>query len=168
MTPNRHVASPCDHQRSADPDAPNGKSFIALLEAFRATGGTAPGEIMGRLLQEHQAGQAVSLAKLIHSGQVFGFQWRASLWVPMFQFDADDLSLKAGAQRVRTELPPLWSGWTLASWFAAPNEGLDGRSAADMLDVDLPAVIKVAHGLRPVDASPPKAARPMREVAEIV
>jgi hypothetical protein len=73
------------------------RGFVALLEAFRTTGGTAPG-----------------LANLIHTGQVFGFEWCASLWIPMFQFAADDLALKPGAQRVRAELPPLWSGWQLA------------------------------------------------------
>ncbi len=33
---------------SIDGDSPNGSGFIALLEAFRPTGGTAPGEIVAR------------------------------------------------------------------------------------------------------------------------
>ena len=150
----------------ADLDVPTGRGFIALLEALRATGGTAPGDIVGRLLEEHQVGNAVSLAKLIHTGQVFGFEWRASLWIPMFQFGADDLSLKAGPQQARAELPPMWSGWSVASWFAAPNERLDGRRAADMIDTDLAAVIRAAHQRRHVDAAPAPIHRTMREVAE--
>lgn len=47
----------------ADCEAPSGRGFIALLEAFRASGGTAPGEIMGRLLEEEHVGHAVSLGK---------------------------------------------------------------------------------------------------------
>lgn len=120
---------------------PSGCGFIALLEAFRTTGGTAPGEIVGRLLDEHQVGSTISLAKLIHTGQVFCFEWRASLWIPMFQFDGDTLALRAGAQQVRAELPLLWSGWALASWFAGPNARLGGRCPADMLDADLDAAI---------------------------
>jgi hypothetical protein len=139
------------HQFGADFEVPNGRGFVALLEAFRATGGTAPGEIVGSLLEEHQVGHAVSLATLICTGQVFGFEWHASLWIPMFQFDADDLALKAGAQRVRAELPSLWSGWSLASWFAAPNAPLDGRSPADMLDSDLDAVLRCARSLESVE-----------------
>ena len=131
----------------ADANVPSGRGFIALLEAFRASGGTAPGEIVDRLLEEHQVGDAVSLAKLIYTGQVFGFEWRACLWIPMFQFDADDFALKARAQRVRWELPSLWSGWTLASWFAAPNARLDNRSPADVLDPDLDAVMRAARSL---------------------
>jgi len=131
----------------ADLEAPSGRGFIALLEAFRATGGTAPGEIVGRLLGEHKVGHAVSLAKLICTGQAFGFEWRACLWIPMFQFDVDDLTLQAGAQRARAELPSLWSGWALASWFAAANERLDGLSPADMLDSNLDAVLRAARSV---------------------
>ncbi len=131
----------------ADATAPSGRGFIALLEAFRATGGTAPGAIVGRLLEEHQAGTPVSLARRIHSGMAFGFAWRGSLWIPMFQFDANDLALKASAQRVRAALPPLWSGWAVASWFAAPNAQLGGHRPADWLDLAPEAVLRAARAL---------------------
>ena len=139
-------------QLGAGADVPSGRSFIALLQAFRATGGTAPGEIAGPLLEEHQVGSAVSLAKRIYTGQVFGFEWRASLWIPMFQFDADDLALKAHAQRVRAQLPSQWSGWALVTWFAGPNGRLGGRHPVDMLDADLDAVMRAAQSLETVNA----------------
>lgn len=154
----------------ADFNVPNGRSFIALLEAFRATGGTAPGEIVGRLLEEHQVGNAVSLAKLIYTGQAFGFEWRDSLWLPMFQFDANDLTLKTSAQSVRAELPSLWSGWMLASWFAGPNAQLDGRSPADVLDSDPDAVMRTARSLDSVDANslpPPHAQRAQEHAVRV-
>jgi hypothetical protein len=146
-------------------EVPSGRGFVALLEAFRATGGTAPGEIVGRLLEEHQVGNAVSLAKLIHTGQAFGFEWRDSLWIPMFQFDANDLGLKASAQGVRAELPSLWSGWRVASWFAAPNVRLDGSSPADRLDSDLRAVVLAAQALASVNEFSAPLARRAHEVA---
>ena len=149
----------------ADCDVPRGRGFIALLEAFRATGGTAPGDIVGRVLEEHQVGNAVSLAKLIHTGQAFGFEWRDSLWIPMFQFDANDLVLKASAQSVRAEVPSLWSGWNVATWFAAPNARLDGRSPADRLDSDLEAVVQAAQSLESVDEFSVPLARRADEVA---
>ena len=138
------------------PDAlsnvPSGPGFIALLEAFRATGGTAPGDVLGRLLEEHCAGSTVSLAKLVHTGQLFGLEWRNSLWIPMFQFHPEDLSLRAGAQQVRAVLPQLWSGWTVAVWFARANPLLGGSSPADMLDADVPAVINAALAQPGVEA----------------
>ena len=149
----------------ADFDVPSGLGFIALLAAFRATGGTAPSEIVGRLLEEHQVGNAVSLAKLIYTGQAFGFEWRDSLWIPMFQFDANDLALKCSAQSVRAELPSLWSGWNVACWFAAPNARLDGHSPADRLDADLEAVVQAAQSLEAVDEVSAPLARRAHEVA---
>lgn len=129
-------------------DLPSSRSFIALLEAFRSTGGTASAGVVGRLLEEHQAGPAVSLARRVYTGQVFGFEWRASLWIPMFQFDAHDLALKDSARQVRAQLPALWSGWTVASWFARPNARLEGSSPAGRLDADPEAVLRAARALR--------------------
>jgi hypothetical protein len=121
--------------------------FVTLLEAFRSTGGTAPGDIVGRLLADHGVGEAVSLAKLVHSGQVFGFEWRGSLWIPMFQFNPYDLSIVVTSQTVRAELPELWSGWTVAMWFATANEQLDGRMPVELLGSDFPAVLQAAQAL---------------------
>jgi hypothetical protein len=149
---------------SAEFGLPSGRGFIALLQAFRATGGTAPAEIVGRLLEEHQFGNSASLAKLIDAGQAFGFEWRESLWIPMFQFDVNDLTLNARVQNVRATLPSMWSGWMLASWFAGPNVRLEGRSPAHMLDLDLAAVLRAA---RSVDSDPEFSYTPRRRACEV-
>lgn len=39
-------------------NASSGRGFITLLEAFRASDGTAPGDIVGRLRADHHSGQA--------------------------------------------------------------------------------------------------------------
>ena len=49
------------HGLRAGWDVPSGRGFIALLEAFRETGGTVPGKIVARLLGEHHVGGAVSV-----------------------------------------------------------------------------------------------------------
>jgi hypothetical protein len=115
-----------------------------LLEAFRATGGTAPGATVARLLEDHQSGEVVSLAKRVFTKQLFGFDWRGNFWIPMFQLRADDLAVKLEPQRVRAALPSEWSGWTLACWFAAPNPRLNGRSPVNALDADFDAVVRAA------------------------
>lgn len=161
----KSLVQPAWRAWDADFDVPSGRGFIAMLEAFRATGGTAPGEIVGRLLEEHQVGNAVSLAKLIYTGQAFGFEWRDSLWLPMFQFDANDLTLKASAQSVRAELPSLWSGWSVATWFAAPNARLDDRTPADVFDSDLDAVMRAARSMNSVNGLPLPRVRRAHEVA---
>jgi hypothetical protein len=150
-TPLRAVEGPL----TADAEAPSGSGFIALLETFRMTGGTAPGEIMGALLEEHHAGDAVGLARLLCSGELFAFEWRASLWLPMFQFALPDLSLKVAPQRVRLALPTAWSGWALACWFATPNAWLTDRRPVDLLDTDPDAVLRAAQSLKWIDEFAP-------------
>jgi len=122
-----------------------------LLEAFRPSGGKAPGDIVGRLLADHQTGEAVSLARLIHSGRVFGIEWRGCLWIPMFQFNADGPSISAAAQTVRAGLPELWSGWTVAMWFAMPNVRLQDRRPVELLGSDLDAVLQAAQAMQSIE-----------------
>jgi len=136
---------------NASNTAPNGRGFVTLLEAFRASGGTATGDVVARLLEDHHAGEAASLATLVHSSQVFGFEWRGSFWIPMFQFNADDLSPVAAAQAVRAELPELWSGWTVAMWFAMPNARLEAHRPVDLLGSRLDAVLHAAQALPSID-----------------
>lgn len=129
---------------------PSCHGFIAFLEAFRATGGTAPAPILANLLEQHQVGTSVSLAKLVYSGKIFCFQWRGNDWIPMFQFNACDLTLKANAQQIRKELPSSLMGWARAFWFATPNPCLDGQSPANVLDADIKSVLRAAQNCESV------------------
>lgn len=99
-------------------------------------------------MQDRHAGNTTSLTRLIATGQVFGFGWRSSLWLPMFQFDADGLSPTAGPQRVREALPCRQSGWATACWFAAPNRWLEGDCPADRLAAAPDAVLQAALALK--------------------
>ncbi|MFM9925152.1 hypothetical protein VLK31_19325 [Variovorax sp. H27-G14] len=127
--------------------------FIQLLQSFRASGGTAPGGVLDGLLAEHPVGEAISLASLVDTGRVFGFEWRNNLWIPMFQFDARDLSTVSAPQTVRAGLPAGLSGWAVAMWFAMPNARLDGSRPVDLLASDASAVVQAAQGLSSADES---------------
>lgn len=125
--------------------SPNGERFAALLHAFRDSGGTARGDDLGQLFEQHLRGDYVSLAKLLVARRVFGFKWRQTLWIPMFQFDAQDLSVKPAGQRVIDELGSAFDGWRLAEWFADANAWLGGRRPVDALDAHLPEVLDAAR-----------------------
>ncbi len=156
MTPNvTPYATSKAPRTDFDTALPDGRGFIARLEAFRATGGTAPGEVASRLLDERQVGNAVSLATFVETDQIFGFGWWGSFWIPMFQFDVHDFPITGAAQRVRAALPALWSGWTVASWFATPSAELQGCTPADRLDSDLKALLRLANSLAPCDDGGP-------------
>jgi len=121
------------------------RAFLHLLEAFRPTGGTAPGRAMSEMLKAHRRGDLVTLARLIVSRQVFSFGWRGSLWLPMFQFDPVDLSVAVAPQEVRLELPTTLDGWAIACWFAEPHAVLGGHLPVDLVGNDVRAVRDAAR-----------------------
>ncbi len=124
---------------------PNSRGFAAVLAAYRATGGTVRGDDLGRLMEDHRLGDFLSLARLIASRQVFTFEWRDSFWIPMFQFDQRDLSVKKGSRQVLAELASVFDGWTLAAWFAQPNSWLNDRRPVDLLDSHPASVLAAAR-----------------------
>lgn len=131
-------------QASAEPC---GLDFAAMRETYRASGGVARGDDLARMLSERQAGDFVSLAMLILARDVFAFQWQQSFWVPMFQFDLRDLSVKtnANARQVLAELADQFDGWALAVWFAQPNHWLHGARPVDLLNSNLAEVLEAAR-----------------------
>lgn len=128
--------------------APGTRAFLHLLEAFRTSGGTAPHDALSEMLKDHRRGDRVTLARLIVSRQIFGFGWRGSLWLPMFQFDAIDLSVAVAPQAVRLELPVTLDGWAVACWFAEPHAILGGHLPVDLVGSDLRAVRDAARATR--------------------
>jgi hypothetical protein len=131
---------------------PSSTGFTAMLVAYRATGGTARGDDLARLLQDRPHDSYVSLARLIATRKVFSFEWRNTYWVPMFQFDLADLSLRPGPQQVIGELNSEFDDWSLAVWFTQPNTWLRGDKPVDVLGTNLQAVIDAARADRFVAA----------------
>lgn len=140
-------------------EAPEGNGFVGLLHAFFDSGGTLEAEAVDRLLQACQGAEAGGLSGLLETRQVFGFEWRDALWIPMFQFNPDDLSVRPGSQRVRDELPVLWSGWNQACWFASPNIWLSGRAPVELFESAQQDLEEAARAWRPPHPSGPEGAR---------
>ncbi len=126
-------------------ELPTSRGFAALLAAYRASGGTARGDDVARLLEEHRMGDFVSLARHIAAREIFGFEWRGALWIPMFQFELRDLSIKPAASTVLAELGSGFDGWERAAWFAQPNCWLNYRRPADVVQSDLAEVVAAAR-----------------------
>jgi len=118
--------------------------FSILRHAFRPTGGIARGDDLSRLLEDHRCGDFISLARFIAQHEIFAFQWRDSFWIPMFQFDLQDLSIRTGPRRVLAELESVFDGWALAVWFAQGNSWLHGHRPVDLIETDLDSVLQAA------------------------
>lgn len=127
---------------------PSDRDFVAMRAAYRATGGVARGDDLARLLEDRGLDGRASLPGLVDGGALFGFEWRRYFWIPMFQFELHDLSIKTAPQQVLAELAAEFDGWNLAAWFAQPNSWLRERRPVDVLDSNLPAVLGAARADR--------------------
>ena len=136
-------------------EQPSRDGLLALRQACQASGGIVRGDELAHLLEDCRRGDFVSLARLIARRDIFAIEWQGSLWVPMFQFDLRDLSIRLAPQRVSAQLHAVRDGWTLATWFARPNGWLQGRRPLDLLDSQPDLVVCAARVERFVAARDP-------------
>lgn len=123
-------------------------SFDAMIGAYQTSGGTSRADDFALLLEQKQKGNFVSVAKRIVSRDIFSFEWQNDFWIPMFQFNADDLSIRQEARRVVHELSYVLDNWTLSLWFTEPNAWLKGRRPVDMLERQFSEVLNAARADR--------------------
>jgi hypothetical protein len=116
--------------------------------AYEDAGGIARADHIGRLLADHGPGAFISMAQLLADGEVFGFKWDGSLWLPMFQFVPTDLRIKAAPRQIRAELGAEFDGWEVATWFVEANVWLGKRRPLDLLESHLAAVLQAARADR--------------------
>jgi hypothetical protein len=141
------------NQLAADPQAdenaigyfPCNAGFHAMHSALHMSGGLARADELALLLERHGHGNFVSLARLIVSCGILGFEFRHEFWIPMFQFARHDLSVKAGPRQVLRELVAGFDGWESCRWFAVANERLNGERPANLIDSHLALVVEAAR-----------------------
>ena len=129
-------------------DRPNTRDFEAMLAAYLWSGGIARHQELTSRLQEDDNSGPSSLGKLIDSHAVFAFDWRGSLWLPMFQFKQPEMYVKPQARKVLSELAGVFDGWSLAAWYLQQNSWLEDRRPIDVLDRHPAAVLIAARGDR--------------------
>lgn len=127
---------------------PSPQGFVAMLRAYRSTGGIEQSADLDCLLGTPYVGIRVSLSRLVMSGEIFGFEWRDTFWVPMFQFNLCDMSVRGRPRQVRAVLDREYDRWGLAAWFAQAQPSLSYLCPADAMDMNLPAVLAMARADR--------------------
>lgn len=129
-------------------DAPSAAAFAAMQSAFQPSGGLLQADDLVCHWRERRRGNSVSLARMIAAGEVCNFEWQGAVWVPLFQFDSNDFSVKLPVRMVQKELGHALSGWALAAWFARPNAWLAEHRPADLVHIRPLKVLKAACGDR--------------------
>jgi hypothetical protein len=120
-------------------------AFVALLNAYRSTGGLLRGDDLADLLIARGSGDHATLARSIVSGEILCFDWNHTLWVPAFQLDPDSLAAATASRRVLAELSSAFDGWSAAHWFVTPNAWLRECTPIELLGTQLDAVLDAAR-----------------------
>lgn len=131
--------------------APQGCSddqFVAMLNAYRGSGGLAREVELVALSRRRNGPDADTLANWIAEREVIGIMWQSQTWLPVFQFRLLDMTLQPALGQVFSELIPVCDPWELANWFAQPNPWLADRVPADTLGLDPCAVLQAARADR--------------------
>jgi hypothetical protein len=119
-------------------------AFIGMLELYRSSGGLARAQEVFALFKSRSDLGAATLERWIERRAVLSLQWHAEVWLPLFQFERQCMTIKPTLEPVFAALNPVLQPWELASWCAQPHRWLDGDSPANALDADGPRVLRAA------------------------
>ncbi len=119
--------------------------FVTLHNAFRASGGLASGDEVAVRMNVAGEGGYARLARRIVGRQVFSFAWNDAFWLPLFQFDTQNWSVRDGLRPVLSELLGVMDGWSIAVWFVQPNDELGGNSPLVLWETQPSAVFQAAR-----------------------
>lgn len=124
---------------------PRDRAFVAMLPAFRATGGLATGDEVGEKFAQRQPDGLSKLARRVAARELISFNWHANLWFPMFQFDHQTMEMNAEAHRIVGELARFMDGWEMTQWFATPHAALRNAMPVEMLTAHREATLNAAR-----------------------
>ena len=122
--------------------------FVAMLNAYRGSGGLTRVEYLIALSKRRRGLDADILANWIAEREVMGFEWQSRTWLPIFQFNLFDMTRPPALGQVFAELIPVYDPWELTNWFAQPNPWLADRVPADAFEHDPSAVLQAARADR--------------------
>jgi hypothetical protein len=134
----RPLASACH------PGNENDHAFIGMLESYRNSGGLARAQEVFTLFKSRSGLEVGRLAHWMAQRTVLSLEWHADIWVPLFQFEPQHMTVKPALEPVLAALNPVCTPWELAHWCAQPHRLLGGQSPADALDTDPTEVLRVA------------------------
>ena len=121
------------------------QQFVALMNAYRSSGGLARAQEVLALLLHRGGPDAATLARWVQQRDVLSFDWHTDSWMPLFQFDPADMRPLPQLRPVLAELEGLYNPWELAEWFVEPNAWLQGRAPVDRLGRDAAGVLDAAR-----------------------
>jgi hypothetical protein len=140
----------CDDNQTQESD--RNSQFVDLLNAFRRSGGLARASEVAARFKRLGVIDVSHLATWLLKRQVISVEWQSKIWLPLFQFNPTEMSLRTGLSGVLAELVVRYDEWEIADWFAQPNVWLENCAPADVLPAAAPQVLNAARAARCGDA----------------
>jgi hypothetical protein len=119
-----------------------------LYIAYERNGGVAICDEVVVMLRRHIRQPVSCLARWIVHRAIVNFHLHGHTFIPLFQFDLFDMSIKTTFSLVTTELSDVLDESELAEWFARPNCWLGCRSPIERLAQAPGAVLDAARADR--------------------
>lgn len=127
---------------------PSDHGFNFIQDRYRSSGGIANANELAYRQFGGKVGDMDALAKLILVGEIFSFEWQGNFWIPLFQFNPNELTSRHCVRQILGELTSVFDGWTLAIWFVQTNLWLEHKKPIDLLDSSLSSVLNAARADR--------------------
>ncbi|MBV5297413.1 MAG: hypothetical protein JZU64_04545 [Rhodoferax sp.] len=124
------------------------QQFIAMLNAYRGSGGLARAQEVATRFKLHGRTAVNNLADWILKRHVISLEWADKIWLPWCQFNPDTMTLLPGLSEALSELVTVYDDWEVAHWFSQPNPWLADGSPADRLALAAPEVLNAARAER--------------------
>ncbi|MCK9689460.1 hypothetical protein [Scleromatobacter humisilvae] len=125
-----------------------GQPFGEIEVAYRRSGGLASDADVVSMLRQASDQPMSRLARWIVARDVVSFEYRGTIWLPLFQFEPGAPSLLPAVTAVIRELVDVFDDWELATWFALPNTWLQGRTPVDAIAAHSSAALEAARADR--------------------
>ena len=119
-----------------------------MVGVYTASGGLSTAEDVEKMLRQCIDQPISTLAKWIVRRSIVILQWRMKTFLPLFQFDLRDMSLRPEPSAVVRELTSAFDDWELACWFSEPNSWLRGERPVERIGVDFAEVLMAARADR--------------------
>jgi hypothetical protein len=113
---------------------PSDLLFTELLDACRHSGGLARCSEVAQRLARRRPDGVTWLEDCLRRRTLVSLDWHSGPWLPLFQFDLSDMTLREAVRRASAELSGVMDGWDLAAWYVRPQCLLQHRSPLELLD----------------------------------
>jgi len=147
LEPSVRETSDCRTREWSTPSTVD-QQFVAMLQAFRPSGGLVPLTEVVQWFEAHKGPSGAELQGWISRRMVLCLHWQAQLWLPWFQFNRASCTPHVQLRTVLGELNAVHAPWEACRWFTQPNPWLGHRPPVDRLLHDLSGVLDAAHADR--------------------